>query len=75
MSMSRSHPWELRVALWECVRPLILARPPHPKGGRPARSDRNMLGAILCALRNCLPLAIVVADANTHHLKLTASML
>src|SRR5262249_2802106 len=43
--------------------PLIPARPPRPKGGRPPLSDRQMLGAILYVLRtgiqwNALPRAL-----------------
>ena len=52
--MGRSHPWELSDALWQRLRPLIPGRPPKPKGGRPPRSDRHMLGAILYVLRTGL---------------------
>ena len=58
--MKRSKPWELSDEVWERVRPLIPERPAHPKGGRPAQSDRQMLSAILYVLRtgiqwNALP--------------------
>ena len=58
--MKRTKPWELSDEVWERVRPLIPERPAHPKGGRPAQSDRHMLSAILYVLRtgiqwNALP--------------------
>ncbi len=58
--MKRTRPWELSDEVWERVRPLIPERPAHPKGGRPAQSDRQMLSAILYVLRtgiqwNALP--------------------
>ncbi len=58
--MIRTKPWELSDEVWERVRPLIPERPAHPKGGRPAQSDRQMLSAILYVLRtgvqwNALP--------------------
>lgn len=58
--LKRTKPWELSDALWERIRPLIPVRPAHPKGGRPAQSDRQMLAAILYVLRtgiqwNALP--------------------
>ena len=49
--MIRTKPWELSDEVWERVRPLIPERPAHPKGGRPAQSDRQMLSAILYVLR------------------------
>ncbi len=45
--MKRTRPWELSAEVWERVRPLIPERAPHPKGGRPAQEDRQMLAAIL----------------------------
>src|SRR2546421_2939307 len=59
-SMARTHPWKVSDALWERVEPLIPARPPHPKGGRPAASDREMFAGIVYVLRtgiqwNALP--------------------
>lgn len=61
--MERTHPWELSDALWVRAEPLLPAAKPHPKGGRPPRSDREMLGAILYVLRtgiqwNALPRSI-----------------
>jgi len=58
--MSRTRPWEVSDELWKRVRPLIPARPPHPKGGRPAEDDRQMFAAIVYVLRtgiqwNALP--------------------
>jgi putative transposase len=58
--MKRTRPWELSDEVWERVRPLIPERAPHPKGGRPAEDDRQMLAAILYVLRtgiqwNALP--------------------
>lgn len=58
--MKRTGPWELSDEVWERVRPLIPERSPHPKGGRPAEDDRQMLAAILYVLRtgiqwNALP--------------------
>ena len=58
--MKRTKPWELSDEVWERVRPLIPERPAHPKGGRPAQEDRQMLSAILYVLRtgiqwNALP--------------------
>jgi transposase len=58
--MKRTRPWELRDEVWERVQPLIPERPSHPKGGRPAEEDRQMLAAILYVLRtgiqwNALP--------------------
>jgi len=52
--MSRTRPWELSDELWERVAPLV----PQPMGkkqaGRPRKSDRQMLGAILYVLRTGL---------------------
>jgi len=61
--MERTHPWELSDVLWARAAPLLPAAKPHPKGGRPPRSDRAMLGAILYVLRtgmqwNALPRSI-----------------
>jgi len=49
--MKRTKPWELSDEVWERVRPLIPERPAHPKGDRPARSDRQMLSAVRYLLR------------------------
>ena len=56
----RTRPWELSEAVWERAQPLLPETRPHPKGGRPRRDDRQMLGAILYVLRtgiqwNALP--------------------
>jgi putative transposase len=56
----RTRPWELSDAVWERAQPLLPSPKPHPKGGRPRRDDRQMLGAILYVLRtgiqwNALP--------------------
>lgn len=59
----RTRPWELSDALWARAQPLLPEPTPHPKGGRPRRDDREMLGAILYVLRtgiqwNALPRSI-----------------
>jgi putative transposase len=61
--MERTRPWELSEEVWARAQPLLPATKPRPKGGRPPRSDREMLGAILYVLRtglqwNALPRAI-----------------
>jgi putative transposase len=58
--MKRTRPWELSDEVWERVQPLLPEHAPHPKGGRPAEDDRQMLAAILYVLRtgiqwNALP--------------------
>jgi transposase len=63
MPMARTKPWELSDEVWERSRLLLPARKPHPRGGRPPRDDRQMLGAMLYVLRtglqwNALPCAI-----------------
>jgi putative transposase len=52
--MARTKPWELSDAVWERAQPLLPEPKPHPKGGRPRRSDREMLGAMLYVLRTGL---------------------
>lgn len=52
--MQRTRPWELSEEVWERAEPLLPPPKPRPKGGRPPRSDRQMLGAILYVLRICL---------------------
>ncbi len=42
-------------ALWSRVAPLLPARPPRPKGGRPPCDDRACLRGILFVLRTGLP--------------------
>lgn len=61
--MARTKPWELSDAVWERAQPLLPPHKPRPKGGRPPRDDRQMLGAMLYVLRtglqwNALPPAI-----------------
>lgn len=61
--MVRTRPWELSEAFWERAEPLVPARVGKKKAGRPAKSDRQMLGAMLFVLRtgiqwNALPRAI-----------------
>jgi putative transposase len=52
--MERTRPWELSEEVWERAEPLLPAPKPRLKGGRPPRSDREMLGAILFVLRTGL---------------------
>lgn len=52
--MGRTRPWELSEEVWERAEPLLPAPKPRLKGGRPPRSDREMLGAILYVLRTGL---------------------
>ena len=58
--MARTKPWELSDEVWERAEPLLPPPTPHPKGGRPPRDNRQMLGAMLYVLRtgiqwNALP--------------------
>lgn len=58
--MERTRPWELSDEVWARAEPVLPPHRPHPKGGRPAKDDRQMLGAILYVLRtgiqwNALP--------------------
>jgi len=41
--------------LWEVIEPLLPARPPSPKGGRPRTSDRVALMGIVFVLRTGIP--------------------
>src|SRR5258707_12348170 len=52
--MARAPPWELSDDVWERAQPLLPPHKPGPKGGRPPRDDRQMLGAILYVLRTGL---------------------
>jgi putative transposase len=52
--MARTKPWELSDAVWERAAPLLPPQKAHPKGGRPPRDDRQMLGAMLYVLRTGL---------------------
>jgi len=45
--MARTKPWELSEEMWERARPLLPPEQARPKGGRPRRDDRQLLGAIL----------------------------
>jgi transposase len=38
--------------LWVVVEPLLLPEPPKPKGGRPRRDDRAVLGGIIYVLKS-----------------------
>jgi len=53
--MSRTQPWEVSDRLWARVEPLLPVREGKQKVGRPAKSDRQMLGAILYVLRTGIP--------------------
>jgi putative transposase len=52
--MVRTKPGEVSEEVWERARPLAPAGKPHPRGGRPRRDDRQMLGAIRYVLRTCM---------------------
>src|SRR5260370_16741778 len=52
--MARPHPGELGDDMGERAQPLLPPHKPRPKGGRPPRDDRQMLGAILYVLRTGL---------------------
>jgi putative transposase len=52
--MARTKPWELSDEVWARAQPLLPAHKPRPRGGRPPRDDRQMLGAILYVLRTGL---------------------
>jgi len=61
--VGRTRPGELSDEVWARARPLLPPAKPRPKGGRPPRAAREMLGAILYVLRiglqwNALPRAI-----------------
>ena len=43
--MQRTRLWELSEEVWERAEPMLPAPQPRPKGGRPPRTDREMLGA------------------------------
>jgi transposase len=44
-------------ALWVLIAPLLPARPPRPKGGRPPLDDRKVLEGIVFVLRIGIPWA------------------
>ncbi len=52
--MARTKPWELSDEVWERAQPLLPPQKPRPRGGRPPRDDRQMLGAMLYVLRTGL---------------------
>lgn len=61
--MPRTRPWELSESFWERAEPLIQPRLDKKKAGRPAKNNRQMLGAILYVLRtgiqwNALPRSV-----------------
>ena len=41
--------------VWDAIQPLLPAKPPHPKGGRPWIEDRAVLGGIIDVLRAGVP--------------------
>src|SRR5713226_10037103 len=76
--MARTKPWQVSDELWERVRPLIPARAPHPKGGRPAQDDRQMLEAIVYVLRtgiqwNALPRELAASSTAYDRFRLWES--
>jgi putative transposase len=52
--MARTRPWEVSDAFWQRAEALIPVRTGKKKAGRPAKSDRQMLGAMLYVLRTGL---------------------
>ena len=52
--MARTRPWELSEAFWRRAEPPLPVRTGKKKAGRPAKSDRQMLGALLYVLRTGL---------------------
>ncbi len=73
--MTRTKPWKVSDALWERVRPLIPAQPAHPKGGRPAKDDRQMFEAIVYVLRtgmqwNALPKELAASSTASDRFRL-----
>jgi len=43
--------WRISDELWERIEPLLPAKKPHPKGGRPWTSDRQAMDGIFYVLR------------------------
>jgi transposase len=42
-------------ALWALIAPLLPARPPRPKGGRPPLDDRKALEGVVFVLKSGIP--------------------
>jgi putative transposase len=64
--MPRTRPWELSESFWKRAEPLIQPRLDKKKAGRPAKNNRQMLGAILYVLRtgiqwNALPRSVAAS--------------
>jgi len=47
--------------VWDAIQPLLPAKPPHPKGGRPWIEDRAVLGGIIDVLRAGIPWRLLPA--------------
>src|SRR5215212_7641289 len=47
--------------VWAAVQPLLPAKPPHPKGGRPWIEDRAVLGGLIYVLRAGVPWRLLPA--------------
>jgi len=47
--------------VWDAIQPLLPAKPPHPKGGRPWIGDRAVLGGIIYVLRAGVPWRLLPA--------------